>query len=372
MPGRRSRREQQSVKHLDRYILSQFLKNIIILILGFVFLYILIDFFEKIDNFMDKGKPMGLAIKYFALNIPFILEQMGPVCILLAGVITLGLLNHSNELIALKACGIPLRRIVAPLLIAGTIFSMLLLALSQFILPSTIAVTNKIWNEEVRGKIPLGIFRNGRYYYRSKEGFYSFARPDPKKDIFLNFSYSDWDDDYRLTTLVNANMALWKEGTWTLIDGQIQKAEGKDSFPSEIFRFRRFDFPHQPADFFVPQYRSLELSLTGLFLEARRDQTREEAAKAWAEFYGRLFYILLGLPLLLLGLPLLMIVYRKWGRDLSLAVPVSCGLAFGCWGMWATLQSFAKTGYINPLLAATSVHIVIGSLGLYLLLREDT
>lgn len=360
------------MKHLDRYILSQFLKNVVILVFGFVSLYILIDFFEKIDNFMDKGKPIGLAVKYFILNIPFILEQMGPVCILLAGVITLGLLNHSRELIALKACGIPLRRIVAPLLAAGVIFSLLLMAMSQFLLPTTMAVTNKIWNEEVKGKIPLGIFRNGRYYYRSKDGFYSFARPDPRRNIFLNFSYSAWDDKYRLTSLVAANMALWKEGTWTLMDGQVQKVAGKGSYPSEIFRIRHFDFPHEPADFFVPQYHSLELSLTGLFLEASRDQTKEEGARAWAEFYGRVFYILLGLPLLLLGLPLLLIVYRKWGRDLSLAIPVSCGLAFGCWGLWATLQSFAKTGYINPLLAATSVHIVIGTIGLYLLLREDT
>ena len=359
------------MKHLDRYILGQFLKNAVILVLGFVALYLLIDFFEKIDKFVDKGKTMGLAIKYFTLNIPFILEQMGPVCILLAGVITLGLLNHSKELIALKACGIPLRRIVAPLLIAGTLFSMALLAMSQFVLPSTMAVTNKIWNEDIKGKIPLGILRNGRYYYHSSEGFYSFARPNPKANIFLNFSYSAWDKNYRLASLVAAQMATWREGTWTLMHGQVQTAAANDDFTSEIFQVRNFDFPHQPSDFFVPQYRSLELSLTGLFLDARRGQTPEEAAKSWAEFYGRVFYILLGLPLLLLGLPLLLIVYRQWGRDLSLAVPVSCGLAFGCWGLWATLQSFAKTGYLSPLLAATSVHLIVGFLGLYLLLRED-
>ncbi|MFZ5799121.1 MAG: LptF/LptG family permease [Desulfobulbaceae bacterium] len=359
------------MKQLDRYIFSQFLKNAVTLIFGFVALYLLIDFFEKIDNFMDKGKPMGLALKYFMLNIPFILEQMGPVCILLAGVITLGLLNHSRELIALKACGIALRRIVAPILIAGLIFSALLLTMSQFVLPTTMEVTNRIWNEEVRGRIPLGIFRNGRYYYRSSEGFYSFARPDPKKDIFFNFSFSAWNDEYRLTDLVAASMAVWKDDTWTLMNGQVQKAGAADSFPTEIFKVREFNFPHQPADFFVPQYRSLELSLTGLFLEASRAQTEEEGAKAWAEFYGRLFYTLLGLPLLLLGLPLLLLVYRKWGRDLSLAIPASCGLAFVCWGLWATLQSFAKTGYINPLLAATSVHLVIGALGIFLLLRED-
>lgn len=358
------------MKHLDRYILNQFLRNIVILAFGFVSLYLLIDFFEKIDNFMEKGKPMGLALKYFLLNIPFILEQMGPVCILLAGVITLGLLNHSRELLALKASGIPLRRIVAPLLVAGLLFSGLLLAMSQFLLPTTIAVTNKIWNEEVRGRIPLGIFRNGRYYYRSKNGFYSFARPNPKADIFHNFSYSAWDENYRLTELVSANMAFWNKGVWALKDGQVQKAKD-NAYPAEIFKTRRFDFPHQPADFFIPQYRSLELSLTGLFLEASRAHTPEEEARSWAEFYGRVFYILLGLPLLLLGLPLLLLVYRKWGRDLSLAVPVSCGLAFGCWGLWATLQSFAKTGYLSPLLAATSVHLVIGLLGLFLLLRED-
>lgn len=358
------------MKRLDRYILSLFLRNIVIMAIGFASLYLLIDFFEKIDNFMEKGKPLSLAFKYFLLSIPFILEQMGPVCILLAGVITLGLLNHNRELLALKASGIPLRRIVAPLLIAGLVFSGLLLTMSQFLLPSTIAVTNKIWNEEVRGRIPLGIFRNGRYYYRSRDGFYSFARPNPKADIFHHFSYSSWDENYRLTEMVAANMAFWNKGVWVLKDGQVQKASGKD-FPSEIFRTRRFDFPHKPSDFFIPQYRSLELSLTGLFLEASRAQTPEEKSRAWAELYGRVFYILLGLPLLLLGLPLLLIVYRKWGRDLSLAVPVSCGLAFGCWGLWATLQSFAKTGYLHPLFAATSVHLTIGILGLFLLLRED-
>ena len=72
-------------------------------------LYLLIDFFEKIDNFLEKGKSAGLILKFFVLNIPFIVEQMSPVCVLLAGVITLGVLNHTNELIALKSCGIPLR-----------------------------------------------------------------------------------------------------------------------------------------------------------------------------------------------------------------------------------------------------------------------
>jgi lipopolysaccharide export system permease protein len=67
----------------------------------------------------------------------------------------------------------------------------------------------------------------------------------------------------------------------------------------------------------------------------------------------------------------LLLVYRKWGRDLSLAIPVSCGMAFACWGVWATLQSLAKASYLNPLTAAVSVHVVMGIAGLLLLVRED-
>lgn len=360
------------MKHIDRYILIQFFKNIVTMVAGFITIYMLIDFFEKIDNFMEKGKPIGLALKFFLLNIPFILEQMGPVCILLAGVITLGLLNHSNELIALKSCGIPLRRIVTPIFLAGTAISLLLLAMTQFVLPISIAATNRIWIEEVQGQVPLGIYRNGRYYYRSQEGFYSFLRADPKKNDFGRFSFSSWDDQYRLKTLVAAKRAVWKNDSWTLAHGQVQNATDPDQYATEIFKYRHFDFPDNPTDFFVPEHQSQELSLTGLFLDAKRKQSKAEETKAWTILFGRIFYILLGLPLLLLGLPLLLIVYRKWGRDLSLAIPVSCGLAFACWGLWGTLQSLAKVGVLNPLIAASSVHIVVGFLGVYLLLREDS
>lgn len=359
------------MKKLNSYILIQFGKNITTLVAGFVAIYILIDFFEKIDNFMEKGKSMGLVAEFFLFNIPFIMEQLGPVCILLAGVITLGILNHSNELIALKASGIPLRKIVTPIIAGSVAFSLLLLLMSQFILPKTIAVTNRIWNEEVQGMVPLGIFRNGRYYYQSGNGFYSFARPDPQKNVFLHFSYSTWDENYRLTSLVASQKAVWEKGIWKLYGGQLQTASGDGTYTTDIFKQRRFDLPDKPGDFFIPEYRSLELSLTGLFLDARHKSSTAEAAKTWSEFYGRIFYILLGLPLLLVGLPILLIVYRKWGRDLSLAIPVSCGLAFVSWGLWGTLHSLAKTGYMNPLLAACTVHIIVGLAGIYLLLRED-
>lgn len=359
------------MKRLDSYIINQFIRNIATIMAALIAIYLLIDFVEKYDNFAEKGKPMSLVLKFFLLNIPFILDQVGPVCILLAGVITLGVLNHSNELIALKAGGIALRRIIAPIIAAGVVASLLLLSMSQFVLPKTMSVTDRIWIEEVKGKVPLGIFRNGRYYYRSKNGFFSFLRPDLKEDVFKSFSFSSWNENHQLNRLLAAKTAVWKDDVWHMSQGQVMTDVGGQEFKTEIFAQRTFNFPEKPSDFFVPEYRARELSLVGLFLEAKRKQSKSEINKAWAEFYGRISYALLGLPLLLVGLPLLLIVYRRWGRDLSLAIPVSCGLAFLCWGLWGTQQSLAKAGHLSPFLAASSVHLIIGAAGIFLLLRED-
>lgn len=356
---------------LNRYILAQFIRNLGLILVSFISLYTLIDFFEKIDHFMEKGKAFSLAGKFFLANIPYIVDLMGPVCILLAGVVTLGSLNTSNELIALKACGIPLKKIIRPI-IGGAIACMLVfLAMIQFVLPTTVSQTNEIWNKEVRGKVPLGIYRNGRYYYRGIDGFYSFARPDPHVNAFDNFSYTIWDGSYQVKTILSAKTATWDKNAWTLNNGQMQQMELGGRLVTTIFTSRQFHFPEMPSDFFVPEYRTMELSLNQLYRETKHAHTAEARDKACIKFYGRISYTLLGLPLLLLGLPVLLIVYRAWGQDLSLAIPVSCGIAFACWGVYTILQSLAKAGYMPALLAAFSIHVVIGAIGLYLLKRED-
>lgn len=356
---------------LNRYLLARFAINFITVSTAFIAIYLLIDFFEKIDKFTSHGGTMALALKFFFLNIPFILDQLGPVLILLSGVITLGILSHNNELRALKAGGIPLKYIVRPIIIGAIIATVFFLAAAQFLLPKTIATTNTIWYEQLQGKVPLGIYRSGRYYYKGKEGFYSFEWPDTNKLSFKNFSYSRWNEDYNLRLLLSAGQADWTEGTWVFRNGQTQELLETGEYHDTLFKEKKDVLPESPEHFFIPEYRSAELSLTGLFREARKQETTEESTLSWTNFYSRLSYIFLGIPLLLLGLPILIISYQKWGRDLAIAIPASCLLAFVAWGFWGALQSFAKAGYMAPTIAASAVHVLFAAFGLLLLLQQD-
>jgi lipopolysaccharide export system permease protein len=361
------------VNLLNRYLLSQFVKYFLTVNSGFVAIYLLVDFFEKYDDFVNAGKPLKLAIEYFLLTIPFIVDQLGPVFILLAGVITLGILNHSNELTALKAGGVPLRLIIRPIIIGSLVFTLLFIAAAQFLLPITIGRTNTIWFEQLKGKVPLGILRNNRYYYRGTEGFYSFGWPNPKVRIFKDFSYSRWNETYNIGSLITAGFAEWNEESnqWSLKNGQIQQRKEDGHYTITNFTVNEFLFPEKPEDFLIPVNKSAEQSLTGLFQEIERTDVEHEVQAAWTAFLGRISYILLGIPLVLLGLPILLYSYRKWGRDLSVAIPASCGLAFVAWGMWGALQSLATAGYVSPFIAAASIHIIFAIAGIILLMKND-
>ncbi len=358
---------------LNRYLFSQFLKYFFTVNAGFVAIYLLVDFFEKFDDFTNAGKPFSLALEYFILTIPFVVDQLGPVFILLSGVITLGILNHTNELTALKAGGIPLRLIIKPLLLSSVLFTMLFAIAAQWLLPATIARTNNIWYEQLKGKVPLGIMRNNRYYYKGKEGFYSFGWPDPKKYVFKDFSYSRWDKKYNIESLTTASHASWQgeDNNWILNVGQIQQQEDNNNYRITNFEKTKVKLPEKPEDFLVPVNKSAQLSLTDLYQEIGRTEVEHETRAATTNFLGRISYIFLGIPLLLLGLPILLYSYRKWGRDLSVAIPVSCGLAFIAWGIWGALQSLAIAGYISPVIAAVTIHLVFSLAGLALLIKND-
>lgn len=358
---------------LNRYLSAQFIKYFFTVNAGFVAIYLLVDFFEKFDDFSNAGKPLSLALKYFILTIPFIVDQLGPIFILLSGVISLGMLNHSNELTALKAGGVPLRLIIRPLLVGSIVVTFLFIAAAEWLLPVTVAKTNNIWYEQLKGKVPLGIMRNGRYYYKGKEGFYSFGWPNPKKFIFTNFSFSSWNEEYNLNELVTASFADWNEpgGNWILKKGQIQALQEDGTYRISTFRVRKFLFQERPENFLIPANKQAELSLSELFQEIKRSDVEHQVRKAWTNFLGRFSYIFLGIPLLLLGLPILLFSYRKWGRDLSVAIPMSCGLAFLAWGIWGALQSLAITGYISPLLAAVGLHVLFSLSGFFLLIKND-
>jgi len=355
---------------LDRYLFKQFSRKLLLVLAALVTIYLLIDFFERIDNFIEAQKSFGLAAKYFLLKTPLIIEQLIPIIILLGGIIVLGLLNHHGEILALKAVGIHTFRITVPITVTAIAFSLLTLAFAEWIVPPATAHTNKILYEEVRQETPGGILRENRFYYKDHNGFYSFEEHDQKKNSFQNFIFTSWNVDYSLDMFLTAESAFWQNESWTFMNCRIKQKNKEGTYNVTFHNKTNLQLSAEPKDFFVPHYKINELSLSELYSFAENNKGTR-GTEAGLKLLERISFIFLGIPLLMLGLPLLLIAHQKWGRDLSLAIPLSCGLAFMAWGGWSVMQSLAKAAIINPHFAAWSVHLLIAAIGTFLILQQD-
>jgi lipopolysaccharide export system permease protein len=244
--------------------------------------------------------------------------------------------------------------------------------MGQWILPTTVSASNKIWHEEVDKKTSMGlIVRNGRVYYRGIEGFYSFdVRAIMSENEYFNLSYATWDTDYQLDVLLNAKVAKWQQGKWDLRKGYLQKRTKEGDYSVTFFDKISYELPEDPSHLFIPEHKFAERSISELFSRARLTDDIH-ANIEWLEFHKKVSYNTLGLPLLLLGLPMLLIIHQRWGRDLSIAVPGSCVLAFLVWMWWGAFQTMAKNSLLNPAIASWSIHILVGFLGIILLRQKE-
>ena len=132
------------MKLLNRYILATFVRVLLLALGAFVGIYLLIDFFEKINDFINHNAPLSLYLLYFLNKIPQVATQIIPIAILMATFMTLGGLSRTNELTAMRSCGISLWRAATPLLASALLLSLTVLAVNEYIVPVTAKKANDI------------------------------------------------------------------------------------------------------------------------------------------------------------------------------------------------------------------------------------
>lgn len=353
---------------LDRYIFKQFLWNFVLVLGGLLSLYLLIDFFEKVDNFTEKGKTIGYAVQFFILKMPDIYFQLSPVCILLAGIVTLGILNQNKEAVALNAGGVSFVRIIIPIVISAIVITLGTIAMGQWLLPITATKANKIWEGEIRHRTTEGIIRNQNIFYHGKNGIYTFNNSSDHS-VFKNFLYTSWDEERHLTLFLSAEQATYDKG-WQLVNGIKKTRSAGSDFAIVMFDHLSVDLDATPVDFYTPTFRPEEHPLSELWQRSRDGS--EQAPAMLRELHARFSFIFLGIPLLLFAIPITTHIHNKWGRDLTVAVPFSCGLAFMVWGIWSTLQSMTKLALISPQAGSWSVHLLASTIAFFWIKRQNS
>ena len=153
------------MKKLDLFLIKSFLGPFVMTFLIVLFVLIMQFLWLYIDELVGKGLSLWVIIEFLAWGSATLFPLALPLATLLASIMTLGNMGENNELLALKAAGISLPRILSPLFILSIFISIAAFFASNNLIPvayeKIYRLRSDIGKTKEEIKIPVGVFYNG-------------------------------------------------------------------------------------------------------------------------------------------------------------------------------------------------------------------
>lgn len=352
------------MKLLHRYIVTEFIKFLVITLSAFISIFILIEFIEKVGDMVGKGVPVMDSIAYFLFKIPYIFSMISPIAVLLSVVLSIGILTRRSEITAIKAGGVGISGVVMPLLICGALLSVGSIFINEVISP----ITNKrAFNIEMKwlGKKPQGMFNREGLWIRSPEGIYNIMKLNFSDNTMTGVTLNRLSDDFKATGTIKAKSARWVEDRWVAEEARefiiTDRGSIKEGPPGKI----ELPLKMSPDDF--SSIKASHENMNILELKRYISKLKEEGYNATSytvNMYGKISFPMVNFLMVLIGIPFAL----KEGRRNSIAdsVAMSVAIGFSFWVIFEVSRSLGHSGVIPPIIAAAFPDILFLAIGAYL------
>ena len=238
------------MKRLDRFILKSFIGPFIAILLVVIFILMMQFLWLYIDELVGKGLSLKVVLEFLGWGSATLLPLSLPLATLLSSMMTMGSLGENNELLAIKAAGISLKRVLTPLMCASAVISVLAFFAADDLVP---VAYNKIFTlrddigrtkEEI--KIPTQTFYDGIEGYILR-----VETRDDKTGMMHGVMVYNHTGNKGNTSLTIADSALMKMTedkkalTFTLFSGSNYEETNTRKYRDTTLQLQTIDFDRQ-------------------------------------------------------------------------------------------------------------------------------
>ena len=355
------------MKVVDRYLLRYFVGSLILVTVAFGLLFVVINMVEELRRFIDHSIPIGQILTYYAYFSGWIIKSFLPVFVLLAALMSIGILARRNELLAMKASGISLYRISIPLLVFSFLLSIGHIYFNEVIYPDANKKRVEM-KEYVIRKRSRDARLSARNIYRqiSEHQFLTINSYNISKMEGINAGIYQFDDD-RMIELITAKTLKFTSRNWMLYDG-IQR-----TFSDSGEVFNRFDslsaayIKERPADFEIPIGKPEDMGYEELerYIEMMR-RTGGSYQRELVDLKLKISFPFASFIVILICVPLASNTKRA---GIAVSFSIGAGIALLYFVCFKTIQSLGYGGRLHPDLAAWLVNGIFFIIGLIIIWR---
>ena len=382
----RPRTQRAKARHafpriLDEYVVMEFLKTFLLVLFGFVVLMLVFTFFDLVSDILRNHIPLSTVGQYLVNLTPDMLYQIAPLAVLIAVLVTFGVLNRNSELIAMKATGISLYRLVVPIVSIAAILSVSLFLFDEYYLPQANRKQEALRNI-IKGRPPQTVLHPENNWIFGQAGageqgrifYYEFF--DPVRNEFANLSVFEFDPaTFALSRRIFASRAIWNANlnSWVFEDGWQRDFEGATVSEDGYHAFDQTSFAEmheEPGYFKKESLQSQEMNFEQLdhYINDLR-QSGFDTMVLRVALWHKLAYPLIAIVMAVLAIPFALSMGRR-GSLTGIAVAIFVALTY--FVADSLFGAMGNHNYLPAALAAWSPDILFGLTGGYLLLRTPT
>ncbi|MBW1614972.1 MAG: LPS export ABC transporter permease LptG [Deltaproteobacteria bacterium] len=356
------------MKIISKYLSVNILKFFGIIITAVIGIYLAVDFFEKIDDFLEKQVELNKIIVFFIFKIPFIIANITPIGILLSVIIIFSLMNKNNELMALKACGISLYYIIKPVLFISAMSCLLLFLFSEFIAPGATGKSNQIWFENVNKDSMITAF-DKNIWIKGEKTITRIKYYEPVLEEFFGLSISFFDKNFNLIKKLDAKKAKFENKKWVL-SGIMEQFPKTEDNKIKIYKEKIVELPFTPEDFLRVAKLPDEMSIFELFQYIKKVKKEGyDASKYIVDFYAKTAFPFVCIIMTLIGIGLCL---KRSGKDNTASnISAGIGIAFLYWVFQSFCLSLGYGSMLHPLIAVWTPNFIFTCAGIGMLLNAD-
>jgi LPS export ABC transporter permease LptF/LPS export ABC transporter permease LptG len=359
---------------LDDYILRDFSSYLGMVVGAFLMLLLVFTLFELLGDIL-RNQISPWTVGEYLLNVsPFFLYNITHLSMLMAVLITFGVMQRANEVTAIKATGTSIYRIVVPVTLAAAVLAGSLFFFDQFYLPRTNKRQDALRNR-IKGKPPQTYLQPERkWIFGQHSDIYYYQFFDPDRNQFGSVSVFQFNPKtFEITRRIYAVRARWQEQLqrWVYEQGWERELRGV-----AIQNYRQFDVSTFPQLGELPTYFKKEVKQSSemSYEELRRyihdlQQSGFDVVRLRVQLHEKFAFPLMTLVMAVLAIPFSLSAGRR-GALAGVAVAVAIAVIYT-----VTSRLFEAMGNLSqlpPALAAWSPDLIFGMVGGYLILKVPT
>jgi LPS export ABC transporter permease LptG len=339
----------------------------------FIFLFETFTFFELLDDIARHHVAFFIVINYFRYLTPYLVYNLAPLGALVSVLVTLGVMSKNNEIVAIKASGISLHRLVIPLLVAGIVLAGVMLLVNETYLPYANQRQDALRNQ-IKGRPPQTYTHPQRWIFGENSKIYNYDLFSPLQNLFGGLSVLEIDPTtFNVRRRIFATRAHWSasQKIWLLESGWVRDFSGGSITRFDQFNVQAFPELTEPPEYFnreVRQAFQMNWSELNRYIEDLR-RAGFDVAGLTVQWHVKIAYPLIAPVSMLLAIPFAFLVGSR-GAVGGVAIGIAIGI--GYWSIARLMEAMGGVGQLPPVLAGWSPDLIFFFIGLYFFFKIPT